>query len=284
LLCVIAFSAGFTHASTTDSLPTPQVASFESILNTRTDSVQVHSYLGRQPIFVIDFPSLAAQGRMFNRIVALIERIGVGQARVFDDNELSRFIRSVGKTEFTFAYGNDFLISELVIFFNLAEHGNISLTEEELALRGFLLEQSMIRERYGFLQAVRPSAVILSIPQQREGGNEPTVSFGARKTILTHEISHAEFYTNPQYRSWCRKFWRNTLNEQQRSILRNFLARSGYDPQNEDLMVNEAQAYLLYTPDPRAFSAQLLGTSEAQIEAMRNAFNSGAPDTPLTQR
>ena len=266
-----------------EKLPLPQPAHYEAILVAKSEIVQVFSYPGRQPIFVIDFPSLASQGRMFNRIVALIERLGVGQARVLDDNELAKFIRSAGKTELTFAFGNDFLVSELVVFFNLAEYGNIALTKEERILRGFLLEQGLIRERFGFLQAVRSSAVILSVPQERAGGSEPPVSPLARQTILMHEISHAEFYTNPLYRNWCRKFWREVLSDRQRNAMQAFLVRSGYDAENEELMINEAQAYLLYTPDPRAFSAKLIGLSERELQEMRMAFQKGFPDAFLSR-
>lgn len=271
-------------AETIEHLPTPQTARYEQILSARSDAIQVFAYPGRQPIFVIDFPTLAAQGRMFNRIVALVERMGVGRARVLDDYELAQFIRSVGKTELTFAYGNDFLVSELVVFFNLAEYGSIALTAEERALRAFLLAQGLIRERFGFLQAARPNAVILSIPQENAGGNEPAVSALARQTILMHEISHAEFYTNPLYRAWCRTYWREVLSDRQRQALRAFLIKSGYDPDNEELLINEAQAYLLYTPDPRAFNVQMVGLTEREIEQMRAAFLKGFPDAPLAQR
>lgn len=269
---------------TVERLPAPQAAHYEQIIAAQSTGVQVFAYPGQQPIFIIDFPTLAAQGRMFNRIVALVERMGVGRARVLDDQELAQFIRSVGKTELTFAYGNDFLVSELVVFFNLAEYGNIALTAEERALRAFLVEQRLIRERFGFLQAVRPNAVILSIPKEKSGGDEPAVSALARQTILMHELSHAEFYTNPLYRAWCRTFWRKVLTERQRSALRTFLAKSGYDPDNEELMINEAQAYLLYTPDPRAFNARMAGLTEQEIGEMRAAFLKGFPDAPFAQR
>lgn len=269
---------------TLERLPPPQPARYEQILAAKSESIQVFAYPGRQPIFIIDFPTLATQGRMFNRIVALVERMGVGRARVLDDQELAQFIRSVGKTELTFAYGNDFLVSELVVFFNLAEYGAIGLSAEERALRAFLIEQGLIRERFGFLQATRPNAVILSIPQEKAGGLEPAVSALARQTILMHELSHAEFYTNPLYRAWCRTFWRDVLSERQRGALRAFLAKSGYDPDNEDLMINEAQAYLFYTPDPRAFNARMAGLAEREIEQMRAAFLKGFPDAPLAQR
>ena len=141
---------------------------------------------------------------MFNRVVALIERIGAPRSRVLNNEELAQFIRSVGKSEATFAYGNDFLVSELVVFFNLADMGNIRLNAEEIALRRMLQDVRLIVERNGFYQAVKPQAVILSIPQEMAG----QVSEMARKTILMHEISHAEYYTNPLYANYCRHFWR----------------------------------------------------------------------------
>ncbi|WP_126443833.1 hypothetical protein [Sulfuricystis multivorans] len=267
-----------------EGLPAPEPGTYETILATKSETVRVFAYPARQPVFVIDFPTLAQQGRMFNRIVALIERIGVGRARVLDDQELAQFIRSLGKTELTFAFGNDFLVHELVVFFNLAEYGGIALNQEERALRAFLLEQGLIRERFGFLQAMRPNAVILSIPQEKTGGGKPAVSALARRTILMHELSHAEYYTNPLYRDWCQKFWHETLSKRQRAALRTFLTQSGYDPDNEELMINEAQAYLLHTPDPRAFNAKMANLTEAELEAIRQAFLKGYPDALLAKR
>lgn len=257
---------------------------YQQILSAQSATLQVFDYSGRQPVFIFDFPTLAEQGRTFNRIVALIERIGLARARVLNDAELATFIRTTGKTAYTFAYGNDFLVSELVIFFNLAEHNHVALNEEEQRLRSLLFEHGLIRERYGFLQAARPNAVVLSIPQQKRGGGEPPVDAATRQTILTHELAHAEYYTNPDYRAWCQKFWREVLTGRQRESLRAFLARSGYDSNNEELMINEAQAYLFFTPDPRAFSAKLAGLTEAEIERLHKAFRVGAPAWPLARK
>jgi hypothetical protein len=280
LVALLLLCGGAWALDAQNKLPAPRPSDFEGILNSKSDVTQVFSYHGQQPIFVFDFPTLSEQGRMFNRVGALVERMGVGRARVLDDKELARFIHSIGKNELTFAYGNDFLASELVVFFNLAEQGGTVLHPEERALRVFLFEQGLVRERFGFIQAVRPNAVILSLPQEKEGGTEPQVSRLARLTILTHEISHAEYYTNPLFRNWCRIFWSEVLNERQRSSFRSFLSKSGYDAENEDLMINESQAYLLYTPDPRAFSARMVGMSEQELQELRRLFLKGFPDAP----
>lgn len=274
-------------AATTASEPPDVIAAtdFESVLATKSDRLLVHRYASRgQPIFIFDFPSLGQQGRMFNRVGALTERLWQGNARVLDDQELAAFIRSLGKTEYTFAYGNDFLVSELVVFFNLAEQRGVMLNEEETRLKAFLLEQGLMRERYGFLQAQYPNAVILSIPQERAGGGEPPVNALARRTILAHELAHAEYYANPEYRAWCRSFWFERMSERQREKFRAFLAASGYDRSNEELMLNEAQAYLSFTPDPRAFSALRVGMTEQEVERLREMFRAGAPAWPTGRK
>ncbi len=259
-------------------LPTARSADFLNILQNHSGQTDVFSYGTKSLIRIIDFPDLQEQGRMFNRVVALIERIGAPRSRVLDNEELADFIRSVGKSETTFAFGNDFLVSELVIFFNLADMGGIKLNAEEIALRHMLLETRLIVERTGFYQAIKPQAVILSIPQE-----SAAVSALARKTILMHELSHAEYYTNPSYANYCRHFWREVMSEAQRTAFRKFLSGSSYNPDNEEMMINETQAYLLYTPDPRAFSAQLVRLGEKEIASLRSRFFTNFPNAPMAE-
>ncbi len=266
------------------ALPHGQTADYGHILNNQSDQVSLFEYGGRSLILIVDFPDLVEQGKMFNRVVALIERIGAPRSRVMNNDELAQFIRSVGKSESTFAYGNDFLVSELVIFFNLADMGGIQLNAQEVALRKKLIDYRLIVERTGFFQAIKPHAVILSIPQEttaKTGG--PQVSALARKTILMHEISHAEYYTNRLYANYCRNFWRNVMTESQRTAFRSFLSKSSYNLDNEEMMVNETQAYLLYTPDPRAFNARLVGLRDKELESLRTQFFSGFPEAPLAE-
>jgi hypothetical protein len=266
------------------ALPAGQPADYNTILSNRSDRVSVFEYGGRSLILIIDIPDLVEQGRMFNRVVALIERIGASRSRVMNNDELAQFIRSVGKNESTFAYGNDFLVSELVVFYNLADMGGIQLNAEETALRRQLLVNRLMVERNGFYQAVKPQAVILSIPQETSGNTSgPQVTPLARQTILMHEISHAEYYTNPLYANYCRQFWKNVMNENQRSAFRKFLSSSSYNPDNEEMMVNETQAYLLYTPDQRAFNARLVGLKEKDIDNLRARFFNGFPEAPLAE-
>lgn len=264
-------------------LPAVTAADFSAILANRgASAVTVFEYEGRQAITIIDFPTLVEQGRMFNRVVALIERIGAPRERVLSNDELAAYIRSIGKTQATLAYGNDFLIAELVVFYNLAELGAIELNAEELALRRFLLDRRLMVLRNGFYQAVMPTAVILSIPQESGGSpGSPPVTALARRTILSHEIAHGEYYTNPLYANYCRQFWRKVMTEDQRNAFRKFLSSSNYDPNNQEMMINEGQAYLMYTPDTRAFNARMVGLADKELAALRQKFREGFPTAPL---
>lgn len=263
------------------ALPAPTAANFSTILSNQSNTLSIFAYNGRKNITLFDFPSLVEQGRMFNRIVAMVERIGAPRTRVLSNEELSQFIRSVGKTEATLAYGNDLLISELVVFFNLSEHGNIQLNAQEIALRQFLLDQRLITFRTGFFQALLPNAVILSLPQENQGTpGSPAVTALARRTILAHEHAHAEYYTNPIYANFCLHFWRSVLNDTERDAFRKFLARRGYNSDNEEMMLNEAQAYLMHTPDARAFSPDLIGLKAEHVNTLRQKFRQGFPDMP----
>ena len=266
-------------------LAEPVAADFQTLLANQGETPVVYAYLGRRTITVIDFPTLIEQGRMFNRLVALIERIGAPRERVLSNEELAQFIRAVGKTAATLAYGNDFLVSELVVFFNLAELGNIELNAEEQGLRQLLLVQRFMELRNGFYQALLPSAVILSLPQEKPASPaSPPVTALARQTILAHEISHAEYYTNRPYTDFCRQFWRSTMRENERVAFKKFLAKGGYNPENEEMMINETQAYLMHTPDARAFSPVLVGLAEPVVQVLRQKFRSGFPDMTYPSR
>lgn len=263
-------------------LPPAQEGDYRAIYGNVSQGIMVFRYKPQPRILVFDFPSLYQQGDMFNRAVALVERNGAPRDRILNDQELAQYIDSVGQTRATFAFGNDLLVSELVTFFNRASQRGIALNEQEKALKQFLLDNGLIRARDGGLENPGLSHVILSIP--RTGSyhdNAPPVTPLVRKTILRHELSHGEYFTNPAYAKYCHDFWSKTMTEQQRGAFRKFLAHMNYDASNEDIMINETQAYLMHTPDPAAFSAKSVGMSDQEIAELRKRFMAGNPPTHL---
>lgn len=265
--------------------PNVREAGYDAILASRTDELLVYSYAGNSDVLVFDIPTLAQQGEMFNRVVALIERLGAPRARVLDNDELAEYIASVGRTSATFAFGNDFRSSELMVFFNLADNGRIDLNEQETLLRQFLLDHRLLTEKLGFLRVEGPDRVILSVPQQQlqplADGHSLRITALARETILRHELSHGEYYTNSHYADYCRRFWGGTMSEAERGAFRKFLGGKSYDTGNEEMMINETQAYLMHTPDAGAFSPAKVGLSPAAIQALQAKFMAGNPPTGL---
>jgi hypothetical protein len=63
----------------------------------------------------------------------------------------------------------------------------------------------------------------------------------------THELFHMQYFLTPGYKSTVVDFWAK-VPEKDKSDIRKVLGYAGYDPANEDLMINEFQAFLLQYP------------------------------------
>ena len=256
---------------------------FQTVLNARNENVVIWQMAENPNIYVFDFKGLNNQGRSFNRITQFTEQQTTEPyPKVLNNLELSRYIEAARRTQADFAFGHDVLVGELVQFFNYALRDKVELNPEEILVRDFLPEQGLVRFWRGFYQAMRPDVVILAVPQtQDRKANEPMVSTGARYAILLHELAHGEYYTNTHYQKFCQRFWYETLTENQREAFKKFLGNFNYAVNNEELLINEMQAYLMFTPDPKSFSARKLGVSDAELDQMRSAFRRASPPIRL---
>ena len=255
---------------------------FQTILNSQSDTLKVWNLANSPQIYIFDFPGLALQGRTFNRATQFTEQVqaNTGYPKVLDNDETTKHLESIRRTQANFAFGHDLLISELVQFYNLVDRDKIDIFPEEIVLRDFLVEQGLVKVWRGFYTAVQPGVVILSIPQtQPKKADEPLVNDLARRAIFTHEIAHGEYYTNPYYAAYCRKFWTETLNDAQREAFIGLFKKYNYAVTMDELVVNEMQAYLMFTPDPNSFSAKKMGITDGELEAM---FRHGKPPTRLS--
>ncbi len=282
LLILATATALFAHAAP----PQPISGNFSQIVASRTGQLAVWRYAENPKIYVFDFAGLAHQGRSFNRITQFTEQQTTEPyPRVLTEQEMAMRLSAARRTESDFAFGHDMMVHELVAFFNFAQRDKVPLNPEETAVRDFLVAQGMMRDWRGFWQAVEPNNVILSIPQtQEKSASEPLINATARYAILLHEMAHGEYYTNPYYTQYCRRFWQESLTEPQREAFKAFLGKYGYATGFEELMINEMQAYLMFTPDPASFSARKLGVPAQEVEAMRDAFRKGKPPTSLPLR
>jgi hypothetical protein len=212
-------------------------------------------------ILVLDFASLLSQGRMLNRVAALVEKSGLPHDRVTTSFEIAAAIRASGDTVETFYYGHDYDAGSVIRFFTLADRDNIRLVPEEDRL-GRLIRQA------GWFEANARSALI-SIPQV---GADAHVTRAARATILHHELSHGEYFTNPAYMVFVHQFWTQTLTATERDRIRRHLRSVGYDQNLDEVMENEAQAYLIFTDGAEFFTPDMIGMSETRLAELRSGF------------
>ena len=231
-------------------------------------------------ILVIEFPNLAEQGAAMNRLAALLEKAGTPRERVLSDSELATLIARSGDNAQTFYGGHDYEGAALARFFRLAETQRQALNLQEQRLRRVLVQTGLLSEGVPGPVAKGIQAVITFTAVQADDPTTPadeTVDERRRDSVLRHELSHGRFFTRPAYREHCRRFWRGALTTIQREAIRTYLAKLGYDRSNEELMLNEAQALLMHTPDTRAFVADSVGISPGELAALRRRFWHDAP-------
>ena len=216
-------------------------------------------------IIVLDFPTLAEQGRMLNRLAALIEKAGVPHDRLLNDTELAAAILASGATADTYYYGHDYRAADVARFFAYAGRDHVLLNADEQHLGRIVARAAS--EPFGF-------GAVISLPRA-DADNQ--VDIPSRIAILHHELSHGEYFTNATYAGFVRTIWSSVLTEPERAAFRAYLADEGYDPALEDLMTNEMQAYLMHTPDRRFFDPDKLGISAARLDQIRQSFVAGMP-------
>ena len=244
--------------------PIPVVT--EAAMRAQSPAVRtVMRFAANPAVVVIDFPTLTEQGRMLNRMAAWAEKGGVPHDRLLRDTELDAAIQASGTTADTYYYGHDYRGSDAVQFFALADRDGVILRPEEQELRR--LVQRAQAEPYGL------GALITVV--RAEAANDVTPQ--ARGTILHHELSHGEYFTNPAYAAFVDAVWRGVLTPDERAAFRTYLAGEGYDTALEDLMRNEMQAYLMHTPDPQFFDPAKLGIPAGRLAQIRAGFLAGMP-------
>jgi len=231
-------------------------------------------------IVVIEYPTLREQGLAMNRLAAMFEKRATQRDRVLTDGELDELIRSSGDNVATFYQGHDYPAAKVARFFTQADAQGVALNAQEMQLRSLLVQAGfMKRGATGAVQTVGEQAVISFTGVADDPGTAPRERIDSvrREAVLRHELSHGEFFVDPAYRAHCMKFWRTVLSKQERKMFSAYLNSLNYDPGDEELMANETQAFLMHTPDSRAFNAGNVGLSEAALSELRSRFRAGEP-------
>jgi hypothetical protein len=222
-------------------------------------------FAGNPAVFVLDFPNLAQQGAALNRVAALVEKAGLPRDRVLEQAELAAAIAAAGDTAETFYYGHNYRGADLARFFELATRDGLALT----------LEEAWVREQLGVARALVQRETEIAILSVAAPGAQ--IDESARASILRHELGHGWFATRPAYAEHVREAWKSDFSEAERAAFRAFLAREGYDTTDDRLMMDEAQAYLLFTPDPRFFNPGHVRLPEERVARLRALLRENAP-------
>ena len=245
--------------------PAPAALTEAQILAQSPAQAQAYRFALQPEVVVIVFASYAAQGDMLNRIAALVEKAGFPRDRILPADELDQRIRAEGGTPETFYYGHDYAAASVLHFFDMLDRSGLPPTPGETVLRRMTAD-------WGW-QPGTNGALITLVKDIGSTMVDPT----GRATILRHELSHGLYFTSPAYAGFVHDFWQHTLTEGERSRFRLFLANDGYDTRIDDLVVNETQAYLMHTPDPKFFNAKAVGIDPARLDLLRGLFLTGMP-------
>lgn len=216
-------------------------------------------------VFVADFPTLASQAAALNRVAALIEKAHAPRDRVLTEAELGRVIAATGQPAEHYYLGHNYRGEDLARFFALLTRQGLPRLPEEARIEAWLAEMRR--------QVPDGEVALITIP--RVGG---VVDAASREAILRHEVAHGFYFVDPLFAGYVRRSWSERFPPAVREAFRRFLAAEGYDVTNEDLVINEAMAYLLFTPDPRFFAPAMVGLDAAAIEALRALLRPGVPE------
>ena len=261
------------------SVSLPLLTLAELLQRPLSDQLRTARFKPNPLIVVIEYPTLREQGLAMNRLAAMLEKRAAHGDRVLTEAELDALMRRSGDNVATFYQGHDYPAAKVARFFSQAGAQRVALNTQESQLQSLLLEVGLIKRGIGGFQTVGEQAVISFTGVHDDPAAPPgeRVDGVRREAILRHELSHGEFFVDPAYRAHCMKFWRHALNDQERKKFTAYFRSLDYNTDDEELMANEAQAFLMHTPDSRAFSASNLGLPESALADLRSRFRKGEP-------
>jgi hypothetical protein len=232
-------------------------------------------------IVVIEFPGLTEQGRAMNRLAAMYEKRDGNRERVLGDAAMELLLRSNGDSVASFYQGHDYTGEMLARFFSLAAAQRVQLGAQELRLRALLVDAAVLRPdgALGYSPLGAQAVISFTAVQDDDPATkaDETIDVQRRESVLLHELSHGEYFTNAAYRAHCQDYWRRQLTERERQLFRKYLDVLDYNSRDEELMINETQALLMNTPDTRAFNSASLGVSETELGGLRARFRASEP-------
>ena len=209
--------------------------------------LQLFTVTDRPGLHVMQAASLAQQGAMFARVVALLERRDMPRDRVVSAAAIAAHARRFGTDPAGLTAGNNFSTVELTHFFEVAREQGVVLNQDERVLQTILVRWRLIRQEQGIWKAVSAQDFLITIPGLGPAPGGEMIDATVRAAILSHELGHWQYFSDSAYAHACRAFWWQALSYEERAELTRQLANLGYDP-SDRIVIDEMQAYLLHTP------------------------------------
>jgi len=197
----------------------------------RRPEFEIFSWSAYPEIHVIDFGRLAVQSAFFKRLSFFVEK-----------DEFRGTLLSNSELEGRHGWNaHNYSGRGMSEFFNVAESEGFPLNPEEELLRSMMLQRGVIQRGADGIYTAGPGGVISF---SRELPH-------LRRVFLSHEAMHGLFYMENEFREYSFNYW-NGLTAEERRFWRSFFQYRDFDPEDEYLMVNEFQAYLLQQEPERA--------------------------------
>eukprot|EP00976_Prorocentrum_cordatum_P095010 1190010-Prorocentrum_minimum.AAC.4 len=193
------------------------------------EGLVVFRWQGHENVILLRFPSNAVQKASMARLSLFLE-----------DKEHSGTVLEhlpTGRVGGALAYtGHNFRASDAARFFEAVNAAGFNLSDAENQLRLALESQRIVVtvKGGGYIAPSKFGVIAVARGFEREE---------AKETLL-HEAMHGLFYTAGDFERACWAFWQSSLKDDDRDTWREFLEGVGYDSSNEELTVNEFQAYM----------------------------------------
>ena len=276
-------SSTFAVAKITGLIEWPEtlntVDDLNQIIDSNSSRTEIFQLKEKENIFIINFENLEAQKRTLGRISMMTENPLFRDGKVPSHDDVMKHN----------GVGHDLQAKDIAKFFNVINNPGeqeVSIWMSEKNFLYFCLEKKIIEiktENKDVFVPCDPPKVVLSLSEEEarldlKGNLFLNTTTEGRKNILRHELSHGEYFTNPEYQSYCQSFWQENLNEAERESWRNYLKKNQYDESNKDLMINEMQAHLVHSGPWEFFTSSKLahyGLSKERFEDLYQEFVSG---------
>ena len=178
----------------------------------------------RKTVYIVVTTTYDVEDLYFKRLAFFIDKKDT-RGKILEDK-----ILKTRKGWYAYDYSSD----QLASFFNEADSECISLNSSELEMKKKLIELGLIKIENEKIVSIKGAVISISLSSDID----------LRSTLYNHEFFHGLYFTSSEYKEKVLESWFN-LSEKSKNSFKKYLGSHNYDTNDEELMANEFQAYLL---------------------------------------